>query len=78
MTGPILDQLARSGLLPSDLATTLLGGVAPTEEIALALVIGSMDAEAMVRGDSTSTWNDRWIARQGLILAFMSALVLAN
>ena len=46
----ILDQLARNtGLLPDDLATAILAGeMPPVEEIAMALVIGAMDAHAVV------------------------------
>jgi hypothetical protein len=72
----ILDQLARSGLLVDDemVAAIFVGNIPPLEEIVLALVIGALDAEAVVRGDPTSTWNHRRIARQGLALAFLAAI----
>jgi len=72
----IFDQLARSGLLWDDDTVTaiLAGSVPPLEEVAFALVIGAMDAEATVRGDPTSTWNEKRIARQCLAVAFLSAI----
>ena len=72
----ILGQLARSGLLWNDaMAGAILAGKAPPlEEIVLALVIGALDAEAVVRGDPKSTWNERRIARQCLAVAFLGAI----
>jgi hypothetical protein len=72
----ILDQLARSGVLPDDeMSASILSGILPpVEEIALALVISCMDAEATVRNDLTATWNDRRIARALLLVAFLSAI----
>jgi len=73
----ILDQLARSGLLVDDdmLAAILAGTVPPLEEIVVALVIGVVDAEAVVRCDPTSTWNEKRITRACLIIAFLVAIV---
>lgn len=72
----ILDQLARSGLLFDDqmVAAILAGNPPPLQEIVLALVIGALDAEAVVRGDPKSTWNERRIARQCLAVAFLGAI----
>jgi hypothetical protein len=71
----VIDQLARSGLLPDELAAEILAGtVPPTEELVMALVIGAMDADAVVRGDRTSTWSEKRIARQCLAVAFLSAM----
>lgn len=72
----ILDQLARSTLLCDDemVAAIFAGEMPPLGEIVLALVIGAMDAEAVVRGDTKSTWNERRIARQCLALAFLEAI----
>ncbi|MGJ5818792.1 hypothetical protein [Paludibaculum fermentans] len=72
----ILDQLARSGLLWDErmVAAIFAGNAPPLEEIVLAVVIGAMDAEIMVRSDETSTWNERRIARQALAIAFLSAI----
>ena len=74
----ILDQLARNSiLLPDHLAKPILAGnTPPTEEIVMALVIGAMDAEALVRADSKSSWNERRIARQCLAAAFLSAMAV--
>ena len=80
MTSGILGQLARNtGLLPEDLSAAILAGsTPPVETIVLALVIGCMDAEGVVRADPKSSWNERRIARQCLAVAFLSALVLGK
>jgi hypothetical protein len=72
----ILDQLARSGLLwDDDMVAAIFAGHTPLmEDIVLALVIGAMDAEAVVRGDPKSTWNEKRLARQCLAVAFLSAI----
>ena len=73
----ILDQLARTGLLPDDLATAILAGdTPPLEDIVMALVIGCMDAHAVLTGDPQSTWNERRLARMALAGAFLSAMAL--
>jgi hypothetical protein len=72
----LLDQLARSTLLCDDamVAAIFSGDPPPMDEIVLALVIGAMDAEAVVRGDAQSTWNEKRIARQILAIGFLSAI----
>jgi hypothetical protein len=71
----ILDQLARSGLLlPDDSAAILAGNTPPVEEIVMALVIGAMDAHAVIVGDPKSSWNEKRLARMALAVAFLSAL----
>lgn len=72
----ILDQLARSGLLFDDVmvAAILSGTTPPLEEIVLALCIGTLDAEVMVRNDPKSSWNEKRIARQCLAIAFLTAI----
>ena len=76
----ILVQAARnSTLLPEDLSAAILAGnTPPVEEIVMALVIGAMDAEALVRGDPKSDWNERSIARQCLAVAFLSAMAVVG
>jgi hypothetical protein len=71
-----LGQLARSGLIVDDemVAAILAGNPPPLEEIVLAIVISSMDAEAVVRGDVNSTWNEKRLARQCLASTFLSAI----
>lgn len=72
----IVDQLARSGLLWDDemVVAITAGNVPPMEELVLMLVIGAMDAEAFVRGDVSSTWNEKRIARACLAIAFLAAM----
>ena len=76
----ILDQLARNtGLLPDDLATAILtGGPPPVEEIVVALIIGCMDAHAVIVGDPESSWNEKRLARMALAVAFLSAMAVAG
>jgi hypothetical protein len=74
----ILDQLARnSTLLPDDLAAAILAGnTPPIDELVMALVIGAMDAHAVVVGDPESSWNEKRLARMALAVAFLSALAV--
>ncbi len=76
MTTPLLNQLARTTLLPGDMAGAIKSGNAPTlEQIVEELLIATMDVEAVVSGDPKSTWNEKRIARMGLLLAFLTTLV---
>ena len=74
----ILDQLARNtGLLPDELATAILAGdVPPVEEVAMALVIGAMDAHAVTVGDPQSTWSEKRLTRMALAVAFLAAMAI--
>jgi len=75
MKDTILERLARSTLLPGDMATAILAGDAPPlKNIVDHLLIGAMDSEAVVRSDSKSTWNERRIARAILVIAFLMAI----
>src|ERR1700730_4626985 len=76
--GPtIFDQLARTGLLPTDLADEILAGkLPPTSEVTLHLVIAAMDAHAMTDGDPKSSWTERRISRQNLGLTFLMAIAI--
>jgi hypothetical protein len=75
----LLDQLARSGLLMDDLAKPILvGDTPPLEEIVMALIIGCMDAHAVVVGDPQSTWNEKRLARMALAVAFLSAMAVVS
>ena len=74
----ILNQLARNtGLLPDELATAILAGdMPPVEEIAMALVIGAMDAHAVTVGDPQSTWSEKRLTRMALAVAFLAAMAI--
>jgi hypothetical protein len=75
MTNQVYDQLAHSGLLPDDVAAVILaGGVPPVEDLVLDLVIGALDAHAVMIGDPQSSPTERRIARLVLASAFLSAL----
>jgi hypothetical protein len=72
-----LVQLAHSTLLPDDLAAGILAGdTPPIEEIVMALVIGAMDAHAVIVGDPKSSWNEKRLARMALAVAFLSAMAI--
>jgi hypothetical protein len=72
----LLNQLARSGLLFDDdmVAAIFAGNVPSLENVVTDLVIGVMDCEAVVGGDTKSTWNEKRIARQCLAVAFLTAI----
>lgn len=79
VTTHILDQLARSTLLPSSMSSSILAGEEPPiEDIVMTLIYGSIDCEAMTRNDPKASWIDRRIARQVLTIAFLSALLHAR
>jgi hypothetical protein len=73
----IYDQLARSGLLPSDISSAILHGSLPSlQELVAALVVAAQDCEAMTRNSVESTWFERRLATQCLVIAFLSALAI--
>jgi hypothetical protein len=75
----VLDQLARSTLLPDEMSAAILAGnVPPKEDIVQQVLTGVMDAEAVVRADDKSTWNERRIARLCLGIAFLSAVLTSR
>jgi hypothetical protein len=75
----ILDQLTQTNLLPSSLTAAIQAGATPpTSEVGVQLVICAMDAEAIISGDPTSTWNERRLSRQLLAVAFLVALCGEN
>jgi hypothetical protein len=75
----ILGQLARTNLLPDDLAEAILAGNAPPlQEIVLALVVMNMDAEALICGDDRSSLTERRLAKMVLAIAFLSAMAAAG
>ena len=79
MRNEIYGQLARTNLLPASQSSEMLAGnVPPLEDIIMPLLIGAMDCEAMIGCDPKSTWNERRVARQCLILAFLVAIVAAK
>ena len=80
MKSDIYAQLARNtGLLPDDMAATILrGNTPPTEEIVMALVIGALDACAVTIDDPQSTWVDRRAARMGLAATFLAAMAVVG
>ena len=71
----LLRQLGHSTLLPDDLAKPILAGnTPPVEDIVMALVIGAMDAHAVVVVDPKSSWNEKRLARMALAITFLSAM----
>jgi hypothetical protein len=79
MTNTILEQLSRSTLLPSSLSAAILAGnTPPLEEIVTQLLIAEMDCEGLTASDPKSSWTERRIARQVLVLAFLLAIVSIN
>jgi hypothetical protein len=79
MRNQIYDQLARTNLLPGEQSAQMLAGSMPGfGEIVIALLIGAMDAEAVIACDPQSSWNERRVARLCLILAFLLGVAVAK
>ena len=77
MNSELLGQLAHSTLLPKEESAVILAGnTPPMEEIVKAVIIGAMDAHAVVLGDPASSWNEKRLARMALAIAFLAAMVL--
>ena len=77
MKNDIYAQLAHSTLLPDDMAAAILAGhTPPIEDVVLHLVIGALDAHAVVLGDPHSTWNEKRLARMVLAVAFLGAMAI--
>ena len=75
----ILGQLARTNLLPADVATAILAGDAPPlEEVLMAILIAVQDAHAVTLNHQNSSPGERRIARMVLAVAFLSAMVAAG
>jgi len=75
----ILTQLAHTTLLPDSISATIAAGdTATMPDVIYHLVIGCMDAEAMIAIDPETTWNERRISRQLLAVTFLMALVLEH
>ena len=74
----IINLLAHSTLLPSDVSEPILAGnpPPPLHEIVKALATHAWDCEATVVGDSRSTMNERRIARAIATVAFLAALAI--
>ncbi|MCZ2154050.1 MAG: hypothetical protein LC114_09155 [Bryobacterales bacterium] len=53
------------------------GGVL-LEEVVDHLVVGAIDCHAMTDGSASSTWNERRIARQVLVLGLLLALLATS
>jgi hypothetical protein len=76
----IFGQLARNtNLLPESQSSEILAGnMPPLEDIIMPLLIGTIDCEALTAAGSNSTWTERRLSRQCLILAFLLAIVAAQ
>jgi hypothetical protein len=73
----VLDQLARTKLLPDSISAAILAGKNPSlADLLPHLVIGAWDADAMTAGDKSATWTERRLSRQLLGLTFLVALLL--
>lgn len=73
----IVQLLAHSTLLPPYVSEPILdGNPPPLTDIVDALLIHALDCEATVAGDSTSSMNERRIARACATVAFLAALAI--
>jgi hypothetical protein len=76
MKSNILRQLAlNTNLLPDELSQAILDGkAAASAEIVFNLLLHSIDCQAMTCNDPKSTWTEKRLARQSLVIAFLLAL----
>jgi hypothetical protein len=76
MNSKILKQLAlNTNLLPDEISKAILDGTPPrVDEIIFNLVVHSLDCWAMTDGDPKSTWTERRLSRQALVVTFLLAL----
>jgi len=74
----IIDQLARNTeLLPDYLSKAILAGkTPPVDEIVMPLVIGVMDAHAVIVGSQESSWDEKRMSRMVLAVAFLAAMAI--
>ena len=75
----VIDQMARNtDLLPQAMAEAILAGSPPpVAELVISLVIGAMDAHAVIVGDPESSWNEKRIARMALAGAFLGGMAVS-
>ena len=79
MMNEVYDQLARTNILPKDMAARIFSGdPPPLSEIVMHLVYTGVDADALTYADPTSTWNEKRIARQALTIAFLQAILIEH
>jgi hypothetical protein len=71
----VFNLLVHSTLLSEELAADIRGGIVNMPKIVDELLIAALDVEAVVRHDGSSTWNEKRIARQVLVLAFLSSIL---
>jgi hypothetical protein len=71
----VLKRLLHTTLLSDSLAAEIRSGIVNIAEIVDELLITAIDADAFVRNHAKSTWNEKRIARQVLVLAFLHALL---
>jgi hypothetical protein len=76
----VLNQLARTDLLwDENLKSAILAGdTQPTEEIGMAMLIGAMDAHAVILGDPQSSKNEKRLARMALATVFLAVMAVAS
>jgi hypothetical protein len=78
MVKNVLNLLVHSTLLSDEVVAEIRAGEVNLSRIVDELLIAAIDVNAFVRDDVTSTWNEKRIGRQVLVLAFLYALLAST
>lgn len=74
-----LNQLAHSKLLPPSIAAAIMADDAPpVSELTEHLLTTAMDAHFVTTGDQKTSWTERRLSHQNLVITFMLALLLEH
>jgi len=71
------ERRAPHKILPDSVSAAVLAGdIPPISKILMALLIGAMDAHAVVVGSLESSWSEKRVARLALAGAFLAAMAI--
>jgi hypothetical protein len=74
-----LNQLAHSKLLPPSVSAAIMADSAPpVSELMEHLLTTAMDAYFVTKGDQKTSWTERRLSHQNLVMTFMVALLLEH
>jgi hypothetical protein len=74
MTTELYDQIARTGLLPTEMETAIRKGkFPPITRLVNQLLITALDSHLITSGDSAASWTERRLS----VLCLVTVLILA-
>lgn len=75
----IIDQLARTALLPDGMSATILAGkTPPIEDVLMHVLIAVQDAHAVLVADPRSTQSEKRLGRMALAVAFLAGMAVVG